>query len=491
MENVKGLISKYIPVFISSKKDSSDQEYIHVKREEEVDDDDYEFGGKTCAVEAGDEDNGEEKEKEKTLDETSGTKGISSDVPQKSTTSLQAAWNISNLIQGTGTLGIPYAVSKGGYMALVAIVFIAVITNYTGKLIIECLYERPMNADGKRGRRLRKSYAALGQSCWKRKGALLVCAAQVMQLTCACVLYLMLVTDFFYDLFEHKGLSRTAWSILAGVVLLPSIFLNQLNRISWLSMFSVFALVMVFLTVIGYGVSQRYSWDAHMPFTTPQGLPVAWGIILFSFVCHPYLPGIEENMTSPESFDQVMNYSFIISAATKLIYGFIAVLTFKQDTKQEISENLPAGALENTANGFLGLNGLFSYALPTFTLFTVLNKARLPCLPRCFPDEKTPFTKQERGVVYLLRAVFVVLTVAIAVFVPEFSLLMAIIGSISGVFLTLVFPPLFYIILHLEHISSKQYVVNILIVCVGVLSGGFGLVFSVIALMKVYLTGED
>ena len=43
------------------------------------------------------------------------------------------------------------------------------------------------------------------------------------------------------------------------------------------------------------------------------------------------------------------------------------------------------------------------------------------------------------------------------------------------------------VILHLDHISTSRYVINLLIVCVGVLSGGFGFVFSLIAIMKVYL----
>ena len=56
-------------------------------------------------------------------------------------------------------------------------------------------------------------------------------------------------------------------------------------------MFSVVALVMVFVSVIGYGVTKRYDWDFNLGVTTLQGFPVSWGIILFSFVCHPYLPG--------------------------------------------------------------------------------------------------------------------------------------------------------------------------------------------------------
>ena len=112
-----------------------------------------------------------------------------------------------------------------------------------------------------------------------------------MQLSCACVLYLLLVADFFNDLFEHHSLSYSMWTVIAGGLLLPCVFLNQLKRISWLSMFSVVALVMVFVSVIGYGVTKRYTWDFKLGVTTLHGFPVAWGIILFSFVCHPYLPG--------------------------------------------------------------------------------------------------------------------------------------------------------------------------------------------------------
>ena len=112
-----------------------------------------------------------------------------------------------------------------------------------------------------------------------------------MQLSCACVLYLLLVADFFNDLFQHHSLSYSMWTVIAGGLLVPCVFLNQLKRISWLSMFSVVALVMVFVSVIGYGVTKRYTWDFKLGVTTLQGFPVAWGIILFSFVCHPYLPG--------------------------------------------------------------------------------------------------------------------------------------------------------------------------------------------------------
>jgi hypothetical protein len=62
-------------------------------------------------------------------------------------------------ILGTGTLGIPYAISQGGYASIFAMVFVALLTNYTGKLIIDCLYAKQRGVKV----RVRQGYADLGR----------------------------------------------------------------------------------------------------------------------------------------------------------------------------------------------------------------------------------------------------------------------------------------------------------------------------------------
>ena len=46
----------------------------------------------------------------------------------------QTAWNIANAVQGVSALSLPYAVSQGGLVALVAFLVIAVLSSYTGKV---------------------------------------------------------------------------------------------------------------------------------------------------------------------------------------------------------------------------------------------------------------------------------------------------------------------------------------------------------------------
>lgn len=52
----------------------------------------------------------------------------------KGSTTLQMAWNIANAVQGVSALSLPYAVSQGGLIALIAFLLIAALSSFTGKV---------------------------------------------------------------------------------------------------------------------------------------------------------------------------------------------------------------------------------------------------------------------------------------------------------------------------------------------------------------------
>ncbi|CAL8087461.1 unnamed protein product, partial [Calicophoron daubneyi] len=54
-----------------------------------------------------------------------------------------AGWNVLNIIQGVGTLGVPYACAHAGWIFIPVILLIALICCFTGRLLGECLYEYP------------------------------------------------------------------------------------------------------------------------------------------------------------------------------------------------------------------------------------------------------------------------------------------------------------------------------------------------------------
>ena len=67
-----------------------------------------------------------------------------------------------------GTLGIPYAIKVGGLFCIIFIIIIAIITNYTGGLIIDAQYTNDPDEDEEenmenRGKKCRDGYAAIGK----------------------------------------------------------------------------------------------------------------------------------------------------------------------------------------------------------------------------------------------------------------------------------------------------------------------------------------
>lgn len=326
-----------------------------------------------------------------------------------------------------------------------------------------------------------------GEHCWPSHGKTIVGCAQVLHLFSALVLYLLLISDFLNDIWPHPVLRPYIWTAIAGILVFPSVFINDLSRISWLSMFSVFALLFVFTSTIGYSISEYHTWDLDaLPFFNPEGFPVAWCIILFSFVSHPYLPSVEEKTKSPERFPLVMNICYAIAMVFKIAFGTLAVFTFKTETMQEVSENLPYGPLKSAIDTFLGFNGMFSYALPSFALINIVDKWNLRLIPPCHSTEDYTLSNKELCVNSGLRILLVFLSVIVAVMVPEFSLLMAVVGSVSAVALALVFPALFHLNLMRSEMTNVGYVVDVSIIVIGFFSTIFGLFFSVKKLVNVY-----
>ena len=60
-----------------------------------------------------------------------------------------------------GTFGLPYAIRRGGYAAIVAILLLPILTYYTGRILIDCLYEG--DKVFARRVRVRTKYADIGK----------------------------------------------------------------------------------------------------------------------------------------------------------------------------------------------------------------------------------------------------------------------------------------------------------------------------------------
>jgi vesicular inhibitory amino acid transporter len=130
-------------------------------------------------------------------------------------------------------VSLPYAVLHGGYWALIALMGVAHICCYTGRILVDCLYEE--NAEGQLVR-VRNSYASIAMVCFgERFGGKLVSTAQVIELLMTCILYVAMCGDLMHFSFEFVVVDIRSWMMICGIVLLPCAFLRDLHAVSTLS----------------------------------------------------------------------------------------------------------------------------------------------------------------------------------------------------------------------------------------------------------------
>ena len=92
--------------------------------------------------------------------------------PAGGATAFQTALNMLNELEGAGLLGLPYALRLCGWVSLACLLGVGALAAFTGYLLAMCMYEpravgQPVVSAG---RRVRDSYAAVGEACAGRAG---------------------------------------------------------------------------------------------------------------------------------------------------------------------------------------------------------------------------------------------------------------------------------------------------------------------------------
>lgn len=321
---------------------------------------------------------------------------------------------------------------------------------------------------------------------WSFYGSRIVSAVQLVHLFGACVLYLILVANFLQGLFPKMLLNDNQCMLLAGVLVFPTAFLSNMSNIAWLSFTSIASLNIVFLTLTVYSVTQMHDWSiSTLPLASIDGTAISICIILFSYVAHPYLPKIEADMKNPEQFTYVTNIAFTMATITKIVFGVCLACHYGDETKQRVTNNISSRSFKLTIDAFLALSGLFSFAMPLNVILNIIQMSNTHLFAYLFPflRRKDEMTWSERGIDLAMRVLVVCLSTSAAMLVPEFSLLMAIFGSVTAVCLVIIFPVHFYSKLRANKLNHINYFVNYFIICVMTSIGGIGFCYSLKAMI--------
>ncbi|KAL3122005.1 hypothetical protein niasHT_004127 [Heterodera trifolii] len=384
-------------------------------------------------------------------------------------TTLQAAWNVTNAIQGMFIVGLPFAVKIGGWCAILALTGVAWICYRTGLILIECLYE-DCPTDGtdhssqqkmKRRRKVRRSYREVAEAVRPGLGKF-VLIAQLTELASTCILYIVLAGDLLQGCFP--SVDRPAWMMMTTVVLLATAFLDDLRVVSNLSMANAVSHLVINGIMVFYCLSQFSEWRF-------SSLPIVPNFRLF--------PTVVSSMQDSDEFKPMLALSHSAAAVFKALFGLIGFLTFAEFTQKEISNSLPNQGFKVLINLVLVIKALLSYPLPYFAIVHLLSDNLFRgvhlggLFSSCYGTDK-----KLREWALSLRIVLILWTLWMALSVPYLVELMGLIGNITGTVLSFIWPAYFHLKLCGHKASPEQRRFNKIVIVGGVCTCVLGIYYS-------------
>lgn len=373
----------------------------------------------------------------------------------------QAVVNGMNVLCGVGILSTPYAVKEGGWAGLSILVIFAVLSFYTGLLLRRCLDSQPGL----------ETYPDIGQAAFGNVGRFAISIILYAELYACCVEYIILESDNLSSLFPNWHLnlgglylnSHHLFALLATLAILPTVWLRDLTVLSYISVGGVLASILVVLCLFWVGLVDKVGFQTKGTTLNLATLPVAIGLYGYCYSGHAVFPNIYTSMEKPSQFPAVLLASFGICT---LMYAGTAVmgyLMFGESTQSQFTLNLP--------------EDLVATKIAVWT--TVVNpftKYALTMTPVAMSLEELIPSNRHKSHIYaiLIRTALVISTLVVGLVIPFFGLVMALIGSLLTMLVTLILPCACYLSILRGKTTRLQVSVCIFIIAVGVVSAVIG-----------------
>ncbi|XP_050242546.1 amino acid transporter AVT1D [Quercus robur] len=386
--------------------------------------------------------------------------------PQEQCSFSQSVINGINILCGIGLLTTPYAIKEGGWLSLIFLVIFAVFCCYTGVLLKECLESSPGL----------KTYPDIGQAAFGLAGRLGIAIFLYVELYASCVEYIIMMSDNLASLFPDTYISlagihlesHQVFAITSTLIVLPTVWLKNLSLLSYLSGGGVVASILVALCLLWVGVVDQVGFHPSGTALDLTNLSVTIGIFGFSYAGHSVFPNIYSSMKEPSRFPSVLIVSFIfcfIMCTGVAICGF---LMFGDSIESQFTLNMPSEYLASKiAVWTMVVNPLTKYAL-TLTPITMSIEELLP-----------QAQLRSYSVVLLIRTILVFSTLAVALTVPFFAIVMALIGSLLAMLIALIFPCACYLKLLRGKLTKLKIASCILVISVGLVCACVGTYSSI------------
>ncbi|KAJ5364686.1 Vacuolar amino acid transporter 1 [Penicillium cataractarum] len=403
--------------------------------------------------------------------------GTHEDIIIGQSTVPQTVFNSVNVLIGIGLLSLPLALKHSGWViGLSFLIYSAVITSYTAKILAKCL-----DVD-----KTLVTYADLAYISFGQHARLVTSILFCLELLGACVALVVLFADSLYALVP--GLSILQWKIVCGLVLVPLNFL-PLRFLSVTSILGIISCTSIVILICVDGLikpdspgSLRQPANTYLFPDNWATVPLSFGLIMSPWGGHGVFPNIYRDMRHPKKYGKSLWATYIFTFSLDCSMAIIGWLMFGDIVRDEITANILTVDLYPQA---------FSVCIIVFIAIIPLTKVPLNARPLVATFEVLcgvgigPVTgdrQRAETIQKLIRVAVRVFTVALivvlAVVFPSFDRIMAFLGSFLCFTICIIFPLAFYLKIFGNEISRRERILDWFLLITSTILAAVGTVWA-------------
>lgn len=394
-------------------------------------------------------------------------------VDDKGTPTSEVLLNLLNGIVGAGLLALPYVLEQGGLVALLSLIIVPVLCYYTGKLLIDCLYENTISGHKVR---VRQTYMELGDNCWPSYGGLMTVIVQVLQLVIAASSCIVLSASLLsHVLASFVEFSQWKLFFFAALMALPTVLVKNLSQVAWLNILSATTLFASIVVITGYGFFTSTSWNIRdLPVWNTEGIPLAISIIIHSYAPHGALHSVEDNMADRSKYGTMLKVTYVVGTLLRTLFALNGFFSYYGRINEVISNSLPPGVLI-TVNSLLIVYSILCYPFQAFSLIHIFETSL----------SESIIVRTGRRWYVVSRVVVTITTFVGALLVPRYTVLMAISGILKAV-LAFILPCVFHLKIKRDELTSWGVLIDFAILALGIAIVVIGSTVAIFQLIILY-----
>ncbi|KAE8695780.1 Pentatricopeptide repeat (PPR) superfamily protein [Hibiscus syriacus] len=381
---------------------------------------------------------------------------------------FKTCFNGLNALSGVGILSTPYALASGGWLSLILLFTIATAAFFSGLLIQRC-----MDSDSNI-----RTYPDIGKLAFGNKGRLIVSIFMYTELYLVATGFLILEGDNLHNLFpnmefEVAGLTiggKPGFIVIVSLVILPTVWLDNLNLLSYVSASGVLASGIILVSIIWTGAFDGIGFHQKGTLVNWDGMLTAISLYAFCYCAHPVFPTLYTSMKKKHQFSNVLVVCFILCTITYASMAIFGYLMFGSQLQSQVTLNLPTNNISSKVAIYTTLvNPIAKYALMVTPIINAI-KTRFSC---------SHYSRRFLGII--IGTNLLISTALVALAIPFFGSLMSLVGAFLSIIASVILPCLCYLKISGIYRRFNGELVGIcLIIIVGICLVIFGTFTSVV-----------